>query len=172
MTMEQEPAKTLPLMLLVDGRACLVVGGGAVAARKVDSLLAAGARVTVVSPEIGAALESPAAAGTITWRRRPFRPDDVNGQHLVWAATDNPAVNRAVGGACRERGILWGAVDDNWSAGDFISPAVSRLEDGVIIAVATGGRSCEQARDLKNRLAQVLRAAALKHEEDETGTKR
>jgi siroheme synthase-like protein len=170
MTQDQKPVKTLPLMLLVSGRPCLVVGGGTVAARKVDHLLAAGARVTVVSPEIGSAHKTLAAAGTITFHRRPFRPQDVDGQLLVWAATDNPAVNRAVGAACRERGILWGCVDGGWRAGDFISPAVTRLDGDVTIAVTTGGRSCTRARDIKNRLARTIQAAATK--EDDAGAKR
>ncbi|HWW55045.1 MAG TPA: NAD(P)-dependent oxidoreductase, partial [Acidimicrobiales bacterium] len=82
-----------PVNLVVEGRPCLVVGGGAVAARKVAGLLACGAVVTVVAPEVGEEIESWALSGRIALARRRYEPNEVVGYRLVIAATDDHAVN-------------------------------------------------------------------------------
>jgi hypothetical protein len=85
-----------PLALRLDGRRVLVVGGGAVATRRMPALLAAGARVEVVSPELTPALRALADQRRITWTPRRFQPGDVAGAWLVQVAVDDPA-----GGAAR-----------------------------------------------------------------------
>ena len=152
---EQEGRAILPVSLLVAGRPCLVVGGGAIAARKVGHLLDAEADVTVVGPDAVDELAALAGEKRIGRLAREFEPSDVDRQYLVFAATDSEAVNRRVLEACRERGILCSAIDSNWPDGDFVMPAISRRA-GLVVSVATGGRSCRLARDVKDRIAGMI----------------
>src|SRR5207253_744376 len=86
----------LPVMLDVDGRACVVIGGGRVAARKVSSLLECNAQVTVVSPAALPELRLLAGAGRLTWHARPYSPGDLDAAFLAIAATDSKEVNGQV----------------------------------------------------------------------------
>jgi precorrin-2 dehydrogenase / sirohydrochlorin ferrochelatase len=147
--------KILPVDLLIEGRPCLVAGAGKVAARKIGHLLAAGARVRVVAPAACATVARWAAAGRVAYAARGFRAGDAAGQCLVFAATDDPAVNRRVLACCRRRRILCNAADSNWPEGDFVTPAVCRAA-GLTVTVSTGGRSCRTARAVKERIAKVL----------------
>jgi uroporphyrin-III C-methyltransferase / precorrin-2 dehydrogenase / sirohydrochlorin ferrochelatase len=84
---------------------CLVVGGGMIAARAVAPLLAAGIRVTVVSPRLAPALLEVAREGRLAWWPREYARDDVSGFARVVAATDDAAVNARVLGEAREHGL-------------------------------------------------------------------
>lgn len=145
----------LPACLLVAGKPCLVVGGGMIAARKVGHLLEAEADITVVSPQASEEIQALARAGKVRLTVRAFAEPDVQGQCLVFATTDSEDVNRHVIECCRQRGILCSASDSNWPDGDFVTPAICRKR-GLVVTVATGGRSCRQARLVKDRLAELL----------------
>src|SRR5438067_12472806 len=93
------------------GRECLVVGGGEVGLRKAEALMAAGARVTVVSPEAVPALSEMAAAGRIRWQAREYRHGDAGNFFLVVAATDDPGVQRAAYADAEAAGHLCNVVD-------------------------------------------------------------
>jgi uroporphyrin-III C-methyltransferase/precorrin-2 dehydrogenase/sirohydrochlorin ferrochelatase len=125
-------ADLLPLFLTLTGRTVVVVGGGRVAASKLQALVAAGARVRVVSPEVTAEI---AQAG-VDVVQRPFEPADLDGAWLAVAAA-TPAVNREVSLAAETRRIFVNAVDDPANATAFLSGTVRR--DGVTIAVSTAG---------------------------------
>lgn len=139
-----------PISLAVAGRPCLVVGGGAVAARKVDALLEAGATVIVVAPEVSAELAALVDAGRVGLRRRAFAPPDLDGCFVAVAATDSQSVNRAVSAAARERRVLVNVVDDA-ALSDFIVPAVVR-RGRLCLAVTTDGKSPLFARRVRERL--------------------
>ena len=139
-----------PVALVVAGRRCLVVGGGAVARRKVEGLLACGAQVTVVAPEVDPEL----AALPVTVERRQYRREDLDGVRLAFAATDDPAVNRAVYDDGEAAGV-WVNAADQPDACTFVLPAVLR-HDPVVVAVSTGGRSPALARELRDRVATVV----------------
>ncbi len=143
-----------PAFLDLRGRRCVVVGGGAIGERKVDSLLAAGARVTLVSPALTPRLAALAAAGLLAHRRRLFRRADVRGAALVIAATGVPAVDAAVAAEARRRRALVNVVDRPAEC-DFILPSVLR-RGGLQIAVSTGGRSPALAREIRKRLERVI----------------
>jgi len=152
---DRQPRPILPVSLLVEGRPCLVVGGGRIAARKVGHLLAAAAGVTVVGPQACDRLLELAAEGRIRYVSRDFEPSDVQDKSLVFAATDSETVNRRVLECGREAGALCSAIDSNWPDGDFVMPAVCRKR-GLTVSVATGGRSCREARQVKDRIAELL----------------
>jgi glutamyl-tRNA reductase len=146
---------TLPVNLLLENRPCLTVGGGKVAFRKIGHLLEAGAKVTVVSPELCEETAALVSAGQIRHIARLFEPTDVDGSILVFAATNERYVNRQVLDACRERNIFCSCVDGNWEQSDFTTPAISRHEN-LTLAVSTGGQSCRQAKMVKNSLTRHL----------------
>lgn len=136
-----------PVNLVLDGRQCLVVGGGKIALRKVEGLLSCGARVRVVAPRITPELK---LLTEVMFDERPWRPDDLGGVWLVIAATDDPAVNRAVYQAGERAGIWVNGADDPANC-SFTLPSVVRRGD-LQIAVSTGGRSPALASWLRRRI--------------------
>lgn len=152
---ERPVRKTLPLNLIVDGRAALVVGGGQVGRRKTRGLLDAGAQVELVCPDAVDELRQLAEEGRISWTRRPFRPGDVAGHLLAFACTDDKHVNRAVLDEARLARVPCCCADMNWSDGDFTTPATARLGD-LVVAVSTSGQNCKEARDVKNEIVANL----------------
>jgi uroporphyrin-III C-methyltransferase/precorrin-2 dehydrogenase/sirohydrochlorin ferrochelatase len=141
-----------PLFVDLADRACLVVGGGAIAEGKVHGLLAAGAHVTVVSPTLIAPLADAARAGRIDHRPRTYRDGDLAGFALAFAATGDPTVNDAVAAEGRRCGVWVNAVDDPAHC-DFIVPAVLR-RGALTVAVSTGGASPAFARAVREELEQ------------------
>ena len=139
-----------PVFIELNGKDALVVGGGQVAERKVDSLLAAGANVTLVSPDTTDRL----AKSNITWRRRAFQESDLDGMTLVVSATDNPEVQRQVATAARARRVLVNTVDQP-ALCDFILPAVVK-QGNVIAAISTSGQSPALAAALRGKLESLL----------------
>src|SRR6185436_6151151 len=128
-----------PAFLDLRGRKCLVVGGGAIAERKAESLLECGARVRVVTREATSGLTELARSGSIELDLRGFASEDLSGVFLVIAATDDPAVQARIGGEAKERDLLVNVVDDPANC-TFIVPAVARRGE-LSIAISTGGRS-------------------------------
>jgi siroheme synthase-like protein len=120
----------LPLFLNLAGRQVVLVGGGRVAAAKLRQLLAAGARVRIVAPEISANIDH---ADIV---RRGFVPSDLDDAWLVVAAA-TPEVNREVAQAAEDRRLFVNAVDDPANATAFLSGVVRRA--GVTIAISTSG---------------------------------
>lgn len=136
-----------PVNLVLDGRRCLVVGGGKVALRKVEGLLACGGHVTVVAPRVDPELRT---LDGLTIEERPWRPEDLKGMWLVIAATDDPAVNRAVYDAGQGAGVWVNGADDPANC-SFTLPSVVRRGD-LQVTVSTGGRSPALATWLRRRL--------------------
>jgi precorrin-2 dehydrogenase/sirohydrochlorin ferrochelatase len=145
-----------PIALTLEGKRCLVVGGGKIADEKLDALLLAGAAITVVSPQIRPRIAMLAADGQITLRQRPYATGDLDGVFLVIAATDDRAANAAVASEARARGILVNAVDDIPFC-DFFAVAIVRRGD-LQLAISTNGRSPAFARWLRERLDADLPA--------------
>jgi precorrin-2 dehydrogenase len=139
-----------PILVDVDGRMVVVVGGGHVAERRARELLAAGGVVRVVSPEVGTGLAELAAKGELTVEPRPYRQGDLEGAALAVAATDDPAVNRRVASDGRDAGVLVNRADAP-EAGGFSVPAVLRRGD-LTVAVATAGRAPGLAGAVRRRL--------------------
>ena len=134
-----------PVFLRLDGRRVLLVGGGTVAAAKLDGLLAAGARVTVVAPEISPEVRRPG----VEIHERPFEADDVDGAWWVVAAAP-PDVNRQVQTAAHARQVFVNAVDDPVHADAYLGGVVRRAD--VTIAISTGGRAPALAGLLREAL--------------------
>ncbi len=148
--MNPEPKKMFPATLLIEGRRCLVIGGGRVAARKAAKLIEAGADLTVVAPAIREQIKS---LSGVNLCERAFEESDLDGAYLVFAVTDDFSLNRRIVELCREKGTLCSAADASWPEGDLILPA-SFTEDGLTVAVSTGGRSCRRSRLLRESLSR------------------
>jgi uroporphyrin-III C-methyltransferase/precorrin-2 dehydrogenase/sirohydrochlorin ferrochelatase len=145
---------TYPLMLDLTGRRAVVVGGGRVALRRARALLAAGAQVHVIAPQV-----DPALAGLpVTVSRRRYRGGDLAGAWLVHAATADPAVNAAVA-ADADRLRLWCVRADDAARSRAWTPAVTRHGD-ITIAVTAGGDP-RRAQRLRAAIALALAEGAL-----------
>lgn len=144
----------LPLLLDVTARRVLVVGGGAVAVRRVRTLLEAGADVVVVAPEVDAAMPPSGARIEL----RAFRSDDLDGAWLVLACTDDPAVNAAVAASAAERSIFCVRADAA-AGGTARVPAVLRRE-GMTVAV-NGGDDPRRAATLRDAIGAALQRGEL-----------
>jgi len=143
-----------PIFLKLTGRPCVVIGAGHLAESKIESLLTAEAAVTVIAPRTNERIAEQAAAGEITLHRRPYQHGDLNGAFLVVAATDDPAVNRAVFAEATATGVLCNAVDDPPFC-DFYFPSVVRRGD-LQLAISTAGNSPALAQQLRKELNEQL----------------
>jgi len=146
-----------PVTLLMEGRSCLVVGGGRVASRKAVGLLDAGAVVHMVAPRVSPEAEVLAASG-LTIEFRPYRSPEAASYRLVVAATGDPEVDGAVFRDAEAAGVWVNAADDPVSC-SFHLPAVAR-RGPVSVAVSTGGASPALASWLRDRIETVLGSGA------------
>jgi precorrin-2 dehydrogenase / sirohydrochlorin ferrochelatase len=137
--------------LRLQGRRCVVAGGGEVGLEKVEGLLACGADVTLVAPSAVAALEDYAREGSISWERRRYRPTDLDATFLAIAATDDTDVNIAVYEEAERRAMLVNVVDVPPLC-NFILPAIVRTGP-LAIAISTAGASPALAKRLKREIA-------------------
>lgn len=142
-----------PLFLDLTDQPVVVVGAGQVATRKIRSLRAAGATVTVIAPVATPALRR---LKTVRWLRRQYQPGDLRGARLVVAATDDLVVNRQVCAEAQRRRQLVNCAAPP-AAGNFIVPAVVR-HGAFTIAISTGGASPAAAKALRQKLKRSLRA--------------
>ena len=139
-----------PIALVLDGKRCLVVGGGEIADGKLDALLLAGAVVTVVSPEVRPRIAALAADGQIKLHQRPYQTSDLDEVYLAIAATDDRPTNARMVTEARAAGILTQAVDDIPYC-DFFAVAIVRRGD-LQLGISTNGRSPAFARWMRERL--------------------
>ncbi len=139
-----------PILVEMKQRRCLVIGGGAVAERKIAGLLEVGASVTVISPDITETIARWSESKLIRLTARRYRAGDLGGHELVFIATDDAEVNAAVYKEGRERGIWVNAADDQAHC-DFILPSVLRRGD-LTVAVSSKGGSPALARTIREEL--------------------
>jgi precorrin-2 dehydrogenase / sirohydrochlorin ferrochelatase len=141
-----------PVFLNLQGKKCVVVGGGEVALRKVKTLLDCGADVTVISPVLHPDLGAYAAKKPLRLIQRSYKPGDLKGAVLVIAGTDNRKINLQVGEEAKMTGGLVNLVDDPGPS-DFIVPSFFRKGE-LTLAVSTGGASPALARKIRTKLEE------------------
>jgi uroporphyrin-III C-methyltransferase/precorrin-2 dehydrogenase/sirohydrochlorin ferrochelatase len=139
----------LPVFLRFDHRRVVVVGGGHVAAAKIPALLAAGADVTVIAPEISEAIDR----SRVTAITGEFQPPDLDGAWFVTAAA-TPEVNRAVRAAADQRGVFVNAVDDPANATAYLGGTINR--GGVTVAFSTAGQAPALAGLLREAFDELV----------------
>ncbi|MFF4877625.1 uroporphyrinogen-III C-methyltransferase [Micromonospora sp. NPDC000668] len=145
-----------PLGLRLDGRRVVVVGGGAVATRRVPALLDAGADVLLVAPELTPALRARADAGRLRWLPRRFAPHDLDGAWLVQVAIDDPLAAESVSVAAAERRIFCVRADDRTAATAW-TPAVTR--HGPVTVAVLGGGDPRRAMTVRDAIRDLLGAS-------------
>ncbi len=138
--------------LKLSGRRCLVVGGGEIGLEKVEGLLACDGNVTLVAPDAIEPLRELAAEGSISWERREYRPEDLEGTFMVIASTDDTDVNIKVYEDAERRAMLVNIVDVPPLC-NFILPAIVRTGP-LAIAISTAGASPALAKRIKAEIAE------------------
>jgi len=144
----------LPIFLKLAGRRCLLVGAGNVALEKIGSLLKTGLRLTVIAPDARHEVRELANEGKLVWIQREFAAADLEGNFLVVAATDSPAVNAAVYRGCVERNIICNSVDDIPNCDFYFGSVVARGD--LQIAISTAGESPAVAQRLRREIDEQL----------------
>lgn len=139
-----------PVHLDIKNRNCLVVGGGTVGTRKVDTLLECGARVTVVSPDPSPQLTKLASDGAIALKQRAYRSADLIGMFLVIGATDDENLNQQISKDAEKSNTLCN-IADRPEACNFILPSIVRRGD-LVITISTSGKSPALAKQLRQKL--------------------
>lgn len=148
--------QTYPIALSqLTGQKVVVVGGGVVGERKVWGVIAAGAKVTLISPVATEQLRAWADDNVIAWVMRPYQHDDLAGATVAFAATNIRAVNHAIAQEAQQLGILCNVADAP-DDGNFYSMGVIRHE-GLVIAIGTDGASPRRAKQIRQQLEQFLR---------------
>jgi precorrin-2 dehydrogenase / sirohydrochlorin ferrochelatase len=143
-----------PIFLDIEDRGVVIIGGGNVCARKAETMMSYGARVTVVSPELTDEIEGWAREGRLQLRRKKYDENDLDGANIVIASTDDQSVNEQIAADCRRRRIPVNVVDVTPLC-EFIVPAI--VDKGsVTIAISTGGKSPALARTLKEDLQRLI----------------
>jgi len=143
-----------PVNLLVRGRRVVVVGGGRIAARKIEPLLDLGADVVVIAPAVGDEVAKWRDTGMLVVHERPFAGDDLDGAWLAVTATDDPTVNAAVFAAGEARRVWVNSADDPANC-SFTLMSIVRQAD-VVVAIGTGGRSPALAAWLKQVVQEEI----------------
>jgi len=145
-----------PVFLELAGRRCVVIGGGAVAERKVEGLLRSQAAITVISPRQTKLLKTWAGEKKIDVIVREYQPGDLKGYELAFAATEDKKVNAAVSKEGKASGVWVNAADDPAHC-DFILPSILRRGE-LTVAVATGGASPALSRLIREELESYFGA--------------
>ena len=142
--------KYYPIHLDIKNRDCLIVGGGAVGTRKVNTLIECGARVTVVSPDPAPELTKLASEGSVTLKKRAYRSDELTGMFLVIGATDDERLNRQISKDAEQAQILCN-IADRPEVCNFILPSIVCRGD-LVITISTSGKSPALAKHLRQKL--------------------
>ena len=143
-----------PLFLKLEGRAVLVVGAGAVAERKIGSLLEAGAKVRVVAPDATTAVKEWATRATLTWIPRRFEDEDLRGAWFVVAATSDPDVQRRIAAVAEEARVFVLAVDDPDNASAYSGAIVRRPP--FLVAISSSGATPALTRLVREVVERML----------------
>jgi len=156
MKRDKQASPYYPILLNIQGKKCLVAGGGKVALRKVKVLLEHGANVEIVSPVFCPELNQLAADGAIRAIQRDYNSEDLQHAFIAIAATDDAKTNERIASEARRKGVLTNVVDDPKHS-DFILPSYFERGD-IIVAVSTSGRSPALARKIRSQLETDFKA--------------
>jgi len=142
-----------PVFLNLEGKRCVIIGGGTIAEGKISKLNETGAQVTIISPDATPAIQKMAKKGVVEWTARKYQTGDLEGAFLGIAATDVRQVNQQIFQEAEELGVVLNVVDDAELCA-FIAPSI--VERGpVTVAISTGGASPALARKLREAIAEA-----------------
>lgn len=147
--------KYYPLYIKLEGKRCIVIGGGRVAERKVSSLLGAGASVTIISPSSTDKLKKLECDRKIYMKSRGYRKGDLRGAFIVIAASNKKEINERVYKEAKERGIMMNRADDVRYC-DFIFPSTIHKKGEIIISISTSGKKPSVSKAIRNDIESLL----------------
>lgn len=156
MKKQKETYSYYPIFLNIQGKKCLVVGGGNVALRKVQALLEHGADIEIVSPDLCPELKQLEKEEKIRTIQRDYKQADLKNAFIAIAATNDANTNERIAAGARRSGVLINVVDDPDNS-DFIAPSYFRRGD-IVVAVSTCGRSPALARKIRGELEKDFQA--------------
>lgn len=143
-----------PFLIDIEGKSCVIAGGGKIAFRKAEIMLSFGARVTMIAPEICDSMKKLGQRYELTIFQRKIETEDIIQADFVIAATDDEITNSFISQVCHSKNILVNVVDVKEEC-SFIFPAVIRKED-LLISVSTGGNSPAATSILKERIEKNI----------------
>jgi len=143
-----------PLFLDISDKDILFVGGGQIAARRIQALAPFTQQVTIVAPEADGSILRLTEEGEVSWIVREFESADLEGRDLVFAATDDAELNAEIAGLCRRRGIAVNVASDK-SLCDFYFPGIVR-QGGTVIGITASGTDHAKARTIRERIQEIL----------------
>ena len=143
-----------PLYVDLSDKDILFVGGGNIAARRISVLQPFADRITVVAPEAEGSIIELTEAGSVNWIVREFEEMDLEGRDIVFAATDDTALNAEIAAKCREKGISVNASSDKELC-DFYFPGIVRQGE-TVIGVNASGKDHTKARKVRERIQEIL----------------
>lgn len=146
--------KYFPISIHLEDKLVVVVGGGEIACRRIESLLKCGARIKVVSPEVLPRIVFLDQSGQLSLDKRPYRRGDVKGALVALTATDDREVNQLVWEDAQRYGVLLNTADEP-ALCDFIMPALVRRGD-LTVAISTEGKSPALASNIRRRIDEML----------------
>ena len=142
-----------PVFLNLEGKRCVIIGGGIIAEGKISKLKETGAQVTIISPDATPTIQKMAKKGVVEWTARKYQTGDLEGAFLGIAAADVRQVNQQIFQEAEELGVVLNVVDDAELCA-FIAPSI--VERGpVTVAISTGGASPALARKLREAIAEA-----------------
>ncbi|WP_339230846.1 NAD(P)-binding protein [Oceanobacillus sp. FSL K6-2867] len=141
-----------PLMVNLSGKNIVLVGGGYVAGRRIQTLLESGAQLTVISPEIGKEVRVHWEKGRIKWIQKHVEPNDLDGAFLIIVATNNPIVNQSIILAAPPNALVNAAADA--VKGNVEFPSAFR-RGKLAISISTNGASPQLTRKIKEQLQTI-----------------
>lgn len=142
--------KYYPIFLNIEGKRCVVIGGGRVAKRKIEGLLRAGANVVVISPNLDEELKK-----MVLWIEREYKDGDLDGAFIAIAATNNEEVNQMVYNEAEKRGILINVISSPYLC-RFIVPSIIE-KDNFTIAISSAGKNPSLSKKIRLKLEEVLK---------------
>ena len=143
-----------PIFLNLEQRKVLIVGGGAIALEKLDSLLPSGAKITVLSPEINEAIDQLHSEGKLIWLQGIFGPESLEGYFMVIATSDDPEINAQIFQLANDRNMLVNSVDDPDHC-NFIMAAIAK-SGPLQVAISSSGTSPALAQLIRRQIARDL----------------
>jgi len=147
---KSKPAAYYPIFLNIQGKECVVIGGGRVALRKIKSLLECRAKVTVISPEPHPEISKLSEGRTIRLMERDYKVSDLKDAAIAMVCTDAKKVNRQAADEAKKAGVLVNVADDP-ERSDFIIPSFFR-RGNLTLAVSTSGVSPALAKKIRTKL--------------------
>jgi siroheme synthase-like protein len=151
---EAAEGKYFPLFMNISDKEILFVGGGKIAARRIDALVPFTQRITVVAPNAASSIFHLMEEGELSWIIREFEEEDLEGRDIVFATTSDPALNEQIAQMCRRRGIPVNVSSDK-NLCDFYFPGIVRQGD-TLIGITASGKDHAKAKRIRERIQEIL----------------